>query len=192
MSFTPSPKTPSTAGYGQKAIDPSRRKKDNGSDEARWMSIYVDADGCPVKDEVFKVARRYKLKVYVVSNSRIRVPAHELFESVVVAGRFDAADDWITERAGEADVVVTSDVLLAARCVERKSLVLDPKGRVFTENSIGNAVANRELAGYLRDMGEMGGGPAPFRRRDREMFLQRLDDLIQAAMRSLRSAGGIT
>lgn len=170
----------------EQAIDHCSRKKHNGSDEARWMSIYVDADGCPVKDEVFKVARRYKLKVFVVSNSKMRVPSHELFESVVVTDKFDAADDWIAERAGEADVVVTSDVLLAARCVEKKSRVLDPKGRVFTENSIGNAVANRELAGYLRDMGEMGGGPAPFRQRDREMFLQRLDDLIQAAMRSLR------
>lgn len=152
------------------------------------IHIYVDADGCPVKNEIFKVARRYHLRVSVVSNSRMHIPDHELFELAVVGDQFDAADNWIVERVEDTDVVVTSDILLAARCLEKKSRVLDPKGRVFTENSIGNAVANRELAGYLRDMGEIGGGPRPFQQRDRSMFLQRLDDLIQAAMKAARKS----
>jgi uncharacterized protein len=152
------------------------------------IHIYVDADGCPVKNEIYRVAKRYELKVYVVSNSRMRLPDHELLELILVDDQFDAADNWIVERVKDTDIVVTSDILLAARCLEKKSRVLDPKGRVFTENSIGNAMANRELAGYLREMGELGGGPPPFEQRDRSMFLQRLDDLIQAAMRASRKA----
>jgi len=152
------------------------------------IHIYVDADGCPVKNEIFKVAKRYELRVYVVSNSTMRIADHELFELAVVYDQFDAADNWIVERAKDTDVVVTSDILLAARCLEKKCRVLDPKGRTFTENSIGNSVANRELAGYLRDMGEIGGGPPPFQQRDRSMFLQRLDDLIQAAMKAERKS----
>ena len=152
------------------------------------IRIYVDADGCPVKNEIYKVAKRYRLDVSVVANSHMRIPDDELVQLEVVNGQFDAADDWIVERVKETDIVVTSDILLAARCVEKRSRVLDPKGRVFTENSIGNAVANRELAGYLRDMGEISGGPAPFQQRDRSVFLQRLDDLVQAVMKAERNA----
>jgi hypothetical protein len=148
------------------------------------MTIYVDADGCPVKDEVYRVARRYKLKVYLVSNSRMRIPHEELFELVIVNEQFNAADDWIAARVGNKDIVVSSDIPLAARCLKKGARALDSKGRVFTEESIGDVLANRELMAYLRDMGNITGGPTPFDKRDRSRFLQRLDDVIQAAARA--------
>ena len=148
------------------------------------MTLYVDADGCPVKNEVYRVARRYRLKVYLVSNSRMRIPQEDLFELVVVNEQFNAADDWIVARVGDHDIVVSSDIPLAARCLKKGARVLDPKGRVFTNDSIGDALANRELMAYLRDMGNITGGPAPFDKRDRSRFLQRLDDVIQAAVRA--------
>jgi len=154
------------------------------------IRLFVDADGCPVKNEVYRVARRYGLRVYIVSNGRMNVPGNGLFEMVVVDGRFDAADDWIVGQAAGTDIVVTSDIPLAARCLGKGARVLDPKGRVFSENSIGDALASRELAGYLREMGVMGGGPPPFKPRDRSLFLQRLDELIQAVMRAERAAKG--
>ena len=147
------------------------------------ITIYVDADGCPVKDEVYRVAKRYGLKVYLVSNSRMRIPQEELFELVIVDEQFNAADDWIVEQVRDNDIVVSADIPLAARCLEKGTRVIDPKGRVFTKESIGDALANRELMAYLRDMGNMTGGPAPFEKRDRSRFLQRLDDVIQAAVR---------
>jgi uncharacterized protein len=153
------------------------------------IRIYVDADGCPVKDEVFKVAKRYGLKVYLVSNSRMRLPQHELFEQVVVNNdKLDAADDWIIERLTETDILVTADLLFAARGLEKGARALDPKGRVFDRESIGNVLASRELSIFLRDMGNITGGPAPFRPRDRSAFLQRLDDLIQAALKAARQS----
>ena len=132
------------------------------------------------------MAKRYGLKVFVVSNGRIRVPADPLIEMVVVTGRFDAADDWIAERITSSDVAVTSDIPLAARCLSRDARVLDPKGKVFTEESIGDALASRELMAFLRDSGSITGGPAPFEPRDRSRFLQKLDDLVQAALREHR------
>jgi uncharacterized protein len=150
------------------------------------MTLYVDADGCPVKNEVYRVTRRHRLKVYLVSNSRMRIPQEDLFELVIVNEQFNAADDWIVARVKDNDIVVTSDIPLAARCLEKGARVLDPKGRVFTEESIGDALANRELLAYLRDMGNITGGPAPFEKRDRSRFLQRLDDVIQAAVRASR------
>ena len=150
------------------------------------IRIFVDADACPVKDEVFRVATRYGLRVFVVSNGRIRVPADPLVEMVVVTGRFDAADDWIVERVAGTDVAVTSDIPLAARCLEKGARVLDPKGKVFTPESIGDALANRELMAFLRDSGEITGGPAPFEARDRSRFLQKLDDLVQAILKANR------
>jgi uncharacterized protein YaiI (UPF0178 family) len=147
------------------------------------MTLYIDADGCPVKDEVYRVARRYRLKVYLVSNSRMRIPQEGLFELVIVNEQFNAADDWIVARVKDNDVVVSSDIPLAARCLKKGARALDPKGRVFTEESIGDALANRELMAYLRDMGNITGGPAPFDKRDRSRFLQRLDDVIQASLR---------
>jgi uncharacterized protein len=146
--------------------------------------IYVDADGCPVKNEVYRVAKRYGLKVYLVSNSRMRIPQEDLFELVIVNEQFNAADDWIVARVRDNDIVVSSDIPLAARCLKKGARVLDSKGRVFTKESIGDALANRELMAYLRDMGNITGGPAPFDKRDRSRFLQRLDDVIQAAVRA--------
>jgi uncharacterized protein len=148
------------------------------------MTLYVDADGCPVKNEVYRVARRYRLKVYLVSNSRMRIPQEDLFELVIVNEQFNAADDWIVARVRDNDIVVSSDIPLAARCLKKGARALDPKGRVFTKESIGDALANRELMAYLRDMGNITGGPAPFDKRDRSRFLQRLDDVIQAAVRA--------
>ncbi len=147
------------------------------------ITIYVDADGCPVRNEVYRVAKRTGLKVFLVSNSRIGIPQEELFELVIVNGRFNAADDWIVEQVRDNDIVVSADIPLAARCLKKDARVIDPRGRVFTKASIGDVLANRELMAYLRDMGNMTGGPAPFEKRDRSRFLQRLDDIIQAAVR---------
>ena len=149
--------------------------------------IFVDADACPVKDEIFRVATRYGLRVLLVANSPLRVPRNPLFESVVVAkGQFDGADDWIVEQITPTDIAVTGDIPLAARCLEQGARVLDAKGRVYSPDSIGDALASRELMTHLRAMGDMGGGPAPFSTRDRSTFLQRLDDLIQALRRPKR------
>ena len=139
-----------------------------------------------MKNEVFRVALRYSLKVYVVSNSKMRIPPEKLFELVIVNEDADAADDWIVEHVRQEDIVVSADILFAARCLEKGGRVLDPKGRIFTEDSIGGAVANRELTAYLRDMGNITGGPAPFEKRDRSRFLQQIDNLIQAAFRAER------
>ena len=150
-------------------------------------TLFVDADACPVKDEVFRVALRYGLQVYLVANAPLRVPKNPLFESVVVArGIFDGADDWIVDRVTPTDIAVTADIPLAARCLEKGARALDAKGRVYTPESIGDALASRELMANLRAMGDMGGGPAPFTPRDRSTFLQRLDDLIQAIRRASR------
>ena len=149
-------------------------------------TIFVDADACPVKDEVYRVARRYRMPVRVVANSRLRVPVDPLIQLVVVTGHFDAADDWIVEHVEAGDIAVTADIPLAARCLAKGARVLDPKGRVFTEEAIGDALATRELMAYLRDLGEVGGGPAPYDKRDRSRFLQYLDDLIQASLKAAR------
>jgi uncharacterized protein YaiI (UPF0178 family) len=145
--------------------------------------IFVDADGCPVKDEVYKVAGRHGLKVKVVANSRMRVPGLEWVEFVQVGGGFDAADDWIADRAGTNDIVVTADIPLADRCLKKGARALTPKGKVFTEDSIGDAMAGRELLSYLREMGEVTGGPPPFAPKDRSRFLHALDQLIREASR---------
>ena len=147
------------------------------------MEIYVDADACPVKDEVFRVARRYGFKVYLVSNSSLRIPKDVLAEMVLVKDHLDAADDWITENIHDNDIAVSADIPLASRCLKNGARVIDPKGRVLTRETIGNALANRELSAYLRDMGNNSGGPAPFGKRDRSRFLQQLDGLIQAVLR---------
>ena len=146
----------------------------------------MDADACPVKEEVFRVAKRYGIRVFVVSNGRIRIPDDPLLEMVVVTGRFDAADDWIAERITSTDVAVTTDIPLASRCLARGARVLDPKGKVFSQDSIGDALASRELMAYLRESGSITGGPAPFEGRDRSLFLQKLDDLVQAILKSKR------
>jgi uncharacterized protein YaiI (UPF0178 family) len=151
------------------------------------LNIFVDADGCPVKPEVYRVAKRYGLKVTLVSNSRIRTPQEDWLEGVVVDGQFNAVDDWIVEHVSENDIVITGDIPLASRCLEKDARVLGPSGRIFTKESIGDALASRELLSHLRDLGTITGGPAPFEKRDRSRFLQRLDETIQA-LRSGKSS----
>jgi len=146
--------------------------------------IYVDADGCPVKDEVYKVAERYKLNVVLVANKHLKIPTNPLFEMVVVSGDFDAADDWIVEHSHAHDILVTADILLADRCVKKSLRVLSPKGDEFTEDNIGNAVATRELMQNLRHMGEMRGGPAPMDQKAKSKFLGTLDQVIQSVKRA--------
>ncbi len=141
--------------------------------------IFVDADACPVKQEVYRVARRYGVRVTLVADSWMRIPDEDGIELVVVEGDFDAADDWIVEHAGAGDVVITGDIPLAARCLKLGARVLGLKGREFTEDSIGEALASRELMSDLRDLGVATGGPAPFDKRDRSRFLQRLDAIVQ-------------
>ena len=147
------------------------------------LHIYVDADGCPVKDEVYRVAKRHQLSVTVVSNARIFVPGHEGIALVVVEGRFDAADDWIVEHAVTDDIVVTADIPLASRCLASGAVVLDQRGGSFTEDNIGSALANREMMSQLREMGTITRGPAPFEPRDRSRFLHRLDETIRTIRR---------
>ena len=150
------------------------------------MSIYVDADACPVKEEIYRVARRYSTKVFVVSNSPMRVPQEEIFEFVGVSGGFDVADDWIAERARTGDIVITADIPLAGRCLQQGARVLGPTGLEFTEDAIGDALATRALLDMLRQSGDFRGGPSPFARSDRSRFLSKLDELVHAARRDAR------
>ena len=150
------------------------------------MPIYVDADACPVKEEIYRVARRHGVKVFVVANTSIRVPAEELIEGVLVKGGFDVADDWIVERIGQGDVAITTHNPLAGRCLEKGARVLGPKGHAFTEDAIGEALATRALLDMLRQSGEFGGGPAPFAKADRSRFLAKLDETLHAIQRRRR------
>ena len=147
------------------------------------MPIYVDGDACPVKEEVYRVARRHEVKVFVVANATMRVPTETLIELVVVRGGFDAADNWIVERIGETDLAITTDIPLAGRCLEKGARVLGPKGNVFTEDTIGEALATRALLDMLRQGGTISGGPAPFAKEDRSRFLAKLDDTLHAIKR---------
>ena len=140
--------------------------------------IYVDADACPVKREVYKVAERHAMPVHVVANDIVAVPRGGLVKLVVVGAEFDAADDWIAERAGPGDIVVTADVPLASRCVKAGATVIGHKGRLFTEASIGMALATRNLMQDLREAGAVTGGPPPFSLRDRSAFLSALHEAI--------------
>ncbi|WP_242137063.1 YaiI/YqxD family protein [Sphingomonas sp. TREG-RG-20F-R18-01] len=142
------------------------------------LHIYVDADACPVKDEVYKVALRRAVAVTIVSNSPIRIPVHPLLSRIVVGAGFDAADDWIAERADDASVVVTGDILLADRCLKAGATVLAPTGKPFTVASIGNAIAVRAIMADLRAGGDVVGGPAPFSKTDRSRFLSALDEML--------------
>jgi uncharacterized protein YaiI (UPF0178 family) len=151
------------------------------------LEIYVDGDACPVKDEVYKVALRYGLKVYVVFCGALRTQAPGRVEFVRVKQGFDAADDWIAERATEGDVVVTADIPLADRTLRQGASPVSPIGREFTEDTIGDAVAQRALMDQLRAMGEAAGGPPPFTPRDRSRFLATLDTVIQRVKRRHRA-----
>jgi uncharacterized protein YaiI (UPF0178 family) len=142
------------------------------------LRILVDADACPVKDEIYRVAERRRVPVSVVSNSPFRVPIGSLVERVVVSDGFDAADDWIAERAGARTVVITADILLADRCLKAGATVIGNNGRPFTRASIGSAVATRAIMADLRAGGDVVGGPAPFAKADRSRFLQALDEAL--------------
>src|SRR5712675_409199 len=149
-------------------------------------AIYIDADACPVKAEIYRVAERYGLKVYVVSNSYLGVPRDPRVELVVVSDGFDAADDWIAQRAGPGDIVVTADIPLADRSLKAGAAVIGNTGVPFTTASIGMAMAQRELLSNLRAMGEVTGGPRPMTQRDRSRFLSALDEAIQKWRRTTK------
>ncbi|HTN13632.1 MAG TPA: YaiI/YqxD family protein [Sphingomonadaceae bacterium] len=140
--------------------------------------ILVDADACPVKDEIYRVALRHSVPVTLVSNSPFRVPAHELIDRIVVSDGFDAADDWIAERAGSQTVCITADILLADRCLKAGAVVISPNGKPFTANSIGGAIATRAIMADLRSGGAQIGGPPPFGKTDRSRFLSTLDEAL--------------
>lgn len=142
------------------------------------IRILVDADACPVKEEIYKVSLRHGASVTIVSNSPIRTPVHELIDRVVVNDGFDAADDWIAERAGADAICITADILLADRCLKAGAAVISPNGKAFTASSIGGAIATRAIMADLRAGGDIVGGPAPFSKTDRSRFLSALDEAL--------------
>ncbi|MBU0596360.1 YaiI/YqxD family protein [Candidatus Bipolaricaulota bacterium] len=148
------------------------------------LHIFVDADACPVKQEVCRVASRYRLDVTLVANSWMRVPNERWLALEVVEGGFDAADDWIVKHVQPHDIVVTADIPLARRCLMEGARVIGPTGKPFTENNIGQAVATRDLLSELRGAGEITGGPPPLGRSDRSRFLRQLDEAIQSIRRT--------
>jgi uncharacterized protein len=157
------------------------------------ISLYIDADACPVKQEIYRVAERHAgkgvaLKVYVVSNAPIAVPRDDMIQRVVVGAGMDAADHWIAERAKQGDIVITADVPLASRAVKAGATAIAPNGKPFTEDSIGMTLATRNLMDSLRSAGEITGGPKPFAPRDRSEFLAALD---RAIVRLTRAGFGI-
>jgi uncharacterized protein YaiI (UPF0178 family) len=150
------------------------------------LEIFVDADACPVKQETCRVAKRHRLNVTFVSNSRMRIPVQEAAKLVVIESRFDTADDYIVGHVSKDDIVVTADIPLASRCIKSGARVLAPDGRVFSDDNIGPILATRDLMSELRQAGTMTGGPPPFQKRDRSRFLQNLDQMIVDVKQSLR------
>ena len=144
----------------------------------RLIRILVDADACPVKDEVYRVAFRHAVPVRIVANARMRIPDHSLIERVVVSDAFDAADDWIAEAACPSDVVITADILLADRCLKAGATVISGNGKLFTSASIGSAIATRAIMADLRAGGDQIGSPAGFTKADKSRFLQALDEAL--------------
>ena len=147
--------------------------------------IFIDADGCPVKEETYKVAMRYQLPVIVVANRAIHIPLHPLIRLEVVSEGPDEADNWIAENIEANQICITTDIPLADRCLKKSAKVLGARGDEFTEDMIGDALATRELLKHLRELGEMKGGPAPFEKRDRSNFLSSLDRIIQSLKRNI-------
>jgi uncharacterized protein len=143
------------------------------------LNLFVDADGCAVKDEVYRVAERLQLRVILVANKRLLHPPDPRIEMITVPGGLDVADDWIAENIGLGDIAITSDIPLAARCLQKGARVLGPKGHEFTEDSIGDSLATRELMSHLRGIGQMTGGPSAMTKKDRSNFLSSLDRVIQ-------------
>ncbi len=153
-------------------------------DRSRVIEIFVDADACPVKEEIYQAAAHHGLHVVLVANSRMGTPPGASVEMILVEKGADAADDWIAEHVREGDVVVTGDIPLAARCLERGARALGSSGRIFTEDMIGGALATRELKSELRDMGAVGGGPPPLSQKDRSRFLNALHEQVRASLQS--------
>lgn len=150
------------------------------------IALYIDADACPVKDEVYRVAQRYGLQTHVVANAFIRVPAHPKIARVVVEAGPDIADDWIADHVQPGDVAVTNDIPLAERVLKAGAAAIAPNGRAFTADSIGSAIAQRAIMEQIRSTGAITGGPKPFDRTDRSRFLQALDETINREMRKRR------
>ena len=150
------------------------------------MRILVDADACPVKDQIYRVAARYSLPVLVVANARLRVPDQGDVTFVHVPGGLDAVDDWIADQATSTDIVTTADILLAGRVVDKGAVCIDFRGKEYTPDALGGLLASREIAQYLRGYGEYGGGPPPLNARDRGRFAGKLDEIVN---RQLRAAG---
>ncbi|WPU66638.1 YaiI/YqxD family protein [Peredibacter starrii] len=148
-----------------------------------FIKIYIDGDGCPVKEETYKVAFRYQIPVIVVANKAINIPLHPLVSMQVVSQGPDEADNWIAENIQANDICITADIPLADRCLKKSAKALNVRGEEFTEDMIGDAMATRELMKHLRELGEMKGGPPPFEKRDRSAFLGSLDRIIQAIKR---------
>ena len=148
------------------------------------VEIYIDADACPVKDEVERVATRHQLKTYLVCDGGLRPPQNPLLQLIVVTQGADAADDWIAEHIRPADICVTNDIPLAGRCLKQGAFSIKPNGETYTDDSIGMALATREILQGLRDTGEITGGPRPFSKADRSKFLDRLEVTVQAAKRA--------
>ena len=150
------------------------------------MRIFIDADACPVKDEIYKVAARYGLVTTVVSNSFIAIPPSKLIERMIVDAGPDVADDWIAERVEPGDIVITNDIPLADRVIKAEGAAIAPNGRPFTADSIGSALASRAIGEHIRSMGEVTGGPKPFSAGDRSKFLQALDEAVNREKRRRR------
>lgn len=150
----------------------------------KMIKIYIDADGCPVKEEIYRVAGRYSLNVLVVANKAMKIPLHPLVKMIVVKNQFDAADDWITESIEKNNILVTTDILLAKRCIDKSARVLTPKGHEYDEENIGEALQGREIASFMRETGEVKGGGAPMGPKDRSFFLSKLDQVIQSIKKS--------
>jgi uncharacterized protein len=152
-------------------------------DPQRVLNVFVDADACPVKQEVYRVAARYHISVTLVANSWMRVSTEDGIVLQVVGKGLDAADHWIVANVTPHDIVITADILLASRCIKAGAYAIAPTGKAFTEDNIGDAVATRNLLAELRGNGEITGGPPPFSKRDRSSFLQKLDQVIQMVRR---------
>jgi len=148
------------------------------------LHIFVDADACPVKQEVYRVASRYSLDVTLVANARMRIPDERGIKLQIVNNGTNAADDWIVEHVQPLDIVVTADIPLASRCLKKGARAIRPTGKPFTENNIGDTLAVRDLLSDLRGAGEITGGPPPLKRQDRSRFLQQLDEMIQSILRN--------
>jgi uncharacterized protein len=150
------------------------------------MKIYVDADACPVKEQIYRVAERYELPVVLAANSPMRIPQQPGIELVVVPGSFDVVDDWIAEHVEPGDIVATADVDLAGRVVDRGAICVDFRGKEFTPDALGGMLASREVAQYLRGVGVYGGGPPPLTPRDRGRFASKLDEVVNRLRRAAR------